>query len=258
VAGGRVANTSGFSLPNAKDCLLLVAGPINDYRLSFPETSKGEVSLLGLLEKGRAAMTDQVERVRDLVRRALVTDPNVTNKELFERAKEVAPEAVKDLTLLQFHARFRLPIIRNEMGPRERKPGERPSRRPRRRPAPRPAGSIRADLRELLVKFAVDLESASNRSELIRVVANVDKVIDDILALTRRVELPEPAPPAPAEPEPMPEPVAAPVPPEPRPSLAAASVRRPAPDPGRSMPTSRPAQSEHRWPPRPPNPFRDP
>jgi hypothetical protein len=204
------------------------------------------------------AMTDQVERVRDLVRRALVTDPNVTNKVLFERAREVAPEVVKDLSLLQFHARFRLPIIRNEMAPRERKPGERPSRRPRRRPAPRPAGSIRADLRELLVKFAVDLEAASNRSELIRVVANVDKVIDDILALTRRSELPEPARAAAVEPEPVPEPVAAPVPPEARPSLAAASVRRPAPDLGRSMPPSRPTPSEHRWPPRPPNPFRDP
>jgi hypothetical protein len=202
-------------------------------------------------------MTDQVERVRDLVRRALVTNPSVTNKELYERAMEVAPEAVKDLTLLQFHARFRLPIIRNEMVHRpDRKPGDRPARRPRRRPAPRPAGSMRADLRDLLVRFAVELESAGNRTDLIRVVAGMDKVIDEILALTRRAELPEQPVPEVAAPAPPPEPVAEPAP-ETRHPLAAA-IRRPAPEVGRSLPPTRPAPSEHRWPPRPPNPFREP
>ena len=168
---------------------------------------------------------DGVQRVKNMVRHSLVVSPKVTNRELFARAQEIAPQAVEGLSLRQFHARFRLPVLLNEMGNRrvrraraERTPeGEVAARpaatagssrkiqkttRPRRRAGASPAPGLEAAMREILVEFAVQLESAESRSDLVRVMGGVDGYTARILQIVERPRLrardvraePEPAP----------------------------------------------------------------
>lgn len=150
---------------------------------------------------------DPIERVKNMVRHSLVASPNVTNTELLTRAKEIAPQVVEGLSLRQFHAKFRLPIVRHEMI-RRRPPGEKPKPRtprttttadgtapvvsappaPRGRPKRQPivADAVAAiEIRKVLFEFAVDLESAEGRRDLIRVAGGVDTYVGRILAIAR-------------------------------------------------------------------------
>jgi len=133
---------------------------------------------------------DPLDRVKDMVRRALATNPKVTNRELMERAREVAPSAVDGLSLQQFHARFRLPVLRHEMQPRQKQSEPRSRRRRPRTPAvataASPAASLTGELRDILVRFGVDLEAAASRSDLVRVVGGIDAYVNDILAVAQR------------------------------------------------------------------------
>jgi hypothetical protein len=138
---------------------------------------------------------EPIDRVKDMVRRALVTNPSVRNQELFDRAREIAPSVVEGLTLTQFHARFRLPILRNEMAKRP-EPAERKRRRRPRQPevAVTSGRSLRLELRDLFVRFAVDLENAQSRSDLVRVVAGIDAYIDEVVRITAAPAAPAPTP----------------------------------------------------------------
>ena len=181
---------------------------------------------------------DPVDRVKNMVRHALVASPSVTNRELYDRAKEIAPGVVDNLSLKQFHARFRLPITRFEIGAR-RKPkpatprassapsgsapaaerrrvgSTRKTRKPRRTAGAAIESNIIAapDVRDVLVDFAVALEQAGTRSELIQVMAKIDTYVQRILDLgveqTPSVEHHENgAPTSPVDVEPTEQPVA--------------------------------------------------
>jgi hypothetical protein len=171
---------------------------------------------------------DGIQRVKNMVRHSLVVSPKVTNRELFARAQEIAPQAVEGLSLRQFHARFRLPVLLNEMGikrarrarsePRAegdvaaRAPAAaRPSAKARKavRPRRRTDGSLapgaEAAVREILVEFAVQLEGAESRGDLVRVMGGVNDVVARILNVVRpprsQAEVgPPAAAPAPAAP----------------------------------------------------------
>ncbi len=152
---------------------------------------------------------DSVERVKNMVRHSLIAKPDVTNRELLARAKEIAPQAVEGLSLRQFHARFRLPIMRHEMGSRRRDAngakGKRAGGAARAKSGARTGASARsanggtrkrgasdgppADVRlhgavrEILIEFAVQLEEAESRSALVRAVSGVDTFVERIVAL---------------------------------------------------------------------------
>lgn len=164
---------------------------------------------------------DSVDRVKNMVRHSLIAKPDITNRELLARAREIAPQAVEGLSLRQFHARFRLPIMRHEMGNRRSASngvrakdaaGSRsaeaaaivpaagngdapPSAAPKTRRArgstrsARKTGAdalnVQAAIRDILLEFAVQLEEAETRGALIRAVGGVDAFVDRIAALTR-------------------------------------------------------------------------
>lgn len=152
---------------------------------------------------------DAVQRVKNMVRHSLIASPGVTNKELYARAHEIAPQAVEGLSLRQFHARFRLPVMVHEMGPRrKRKPKSvnrsaqvdsgsqggaaagavarpRKPRRSRAGKAAEPTAALQSEVREVLVEFAVRLEKAESRSDLVRVVGGVDEVAARILRIVQ-------------------------------------------------------------------------
>jgi hypothetical protein len=155
---------------------------------------------------------DPVERVKNMVRHTLVVKPDVSNRELMARAKEIAPEAVEGLSLRQFHGRFRLPVVRFEMTPKQRAkknggttkssaaaeatpsrngtakadpasvkkaPGR--SRKGRKKQAAEAAAIIDSNVRSVLVDFAVELEKAESRSELVTVMAGIDDYVKRIV-----------------------------------------------------------------------------
>jgi hypothetical protein len=171
-----------------------------------------------------------------MVRHTLVAKPDVSNRELFARAVEIAPAAVDGLSLRQFHARFRLPIVRHEMArrPRPRKDpavnatrkpasqGEPAQKRPKQRRPRRTrqqmaaaanhvaqTEAMRPEVRAALVEFAVQLEGAEQRIDLVRVVAGIDTFVDRILQLAKLhftgADRPAPAAPPAQAPEPVPE-----------------------------------------------------
>ena len=170
---------------------------------------------------------DPVERVKNMVRHSLVAKPDVSNRELFARAVEIAPAAVDGLSLRQFHARFRLPVIRHEMirKPRPKKEPSQTQSQPTASVAPgvrsQKAGrktrtvkqrrslayanhyseseAMRPEVRAALVEFAVQLEGAEERRDLVRVIAGMDTFVDRILDLARRHFTESGVPPVPAQ-----------------------------------------------------------
>jgi len=168
---------------------------------------------------------DPVERVKNMVRHSLVAKPDVSNRELFDRALEIAPAAVDGLSLRQFHARFRLPVIRHEMirKPRPKKepsqtqptasaaPGARNQKAGRKTRTVKQrrslayanhyseAEAMRPEVRAALVEFAVQLEGAEQRRDLVRVIAGMDTFVDRILDLARRHFMESGVPPLPPQ-----------------------------------------------------------
>jgi len=152
--------------------------------------------LVGIEVPNGGMCMDAIQRVRNMVRHSLVVKPDVRNEELFDRAKEIAPEVVKDLSIRQFHAKFRLPVLRHEMGrkkPRRQEAslgsdgggptvgGSATTKSSRKRTTRTRRGRSRAQpersaaVREVLVEFAMELEKAESRSERIRVMGDVDR-----------------------------------------------------------------------------------
>ncbi|MCI0434376.1 MAG: hypothetical protein L0271_12170 [Gemmatimonadetes bacterium] len=166
---------------------------------------------------------DSVDRVKNMVRRSLIVKPDITNKELLERAREIAPQAVEGLSLRQFHARYRLPILRHEIGERRRRSngdraGQRVARstsksdgaapsaaeastpaasssspnglpdtrtRSRRKTAQPETRALENAIREVLIEFAIQLGEAESRGALVRVIGGVDTVVTRLAAIAR-------------------------------------------------------------------------
>lgn len=162
---------------------------------------------------------DSVERVKNMVRHTLVVKPEVTNRELLARAMEIAPDAVEGLSLRQFHGRFRLPIMRFEMGSRRRtkkkeaaaaaaaaSPNGKPvaattaagvaaetsakppakTKRSRSKAGAASTAVVDTAVRDILVEFAVELEKAESRSDLVEVMGGVHTFVDRITAVARQ------------------------------------------------------------------------
>jgi len=121
-------------------------------------------------------MPKNQEKVMAFVQEELARNPEVATSELFEMAKKI-DSGVKNLSLRQFNARFPLQIKRKQTLAR-------PKRRPRGAAARRrltAATHGRAGVREVFLRFAEDLSSAEERKDLVRVLAAVDRYVDDAI-----------------------------------------------------------------------------
>ncbi len=123
------------------------------------------------------------EGVLSAVEAALKKKPNASVDELMEMAKGVNP-AIGKLSKRQFHARYPLQVKR-------RISTSKPGRRRTRKPAPRKRGTStkvngRDAVRAAFLRFASDLAGAEARKDVVRVVANVDKYVDEVLKAAGR------------------------------------------------------------------------
>jgi hypothetical protein len=119
------------------------------------------------------------EGVYSAVEAALKKKPSASVDELMEIAKRVSP-AIGKLTKRQFHARYPLQVKRR-MSPS--KPGRRRTRKAAPKRGARGA-SGREAVRSAFLRFASELAGADARKDVVRVVANVDKYVDEVLKAT--------------------------------------------------------------------------
>lgn len=122
----------------------------------------------------------------------MAKNPDIATKELFEKAKEEM-EAAGELTIRQFHARYPLQVKRRQSlaaggaksggGRRSKKPRSKGigRGRGRRRSTAAKASGNRDEVRTVLLKFASDLSAAEERKDLVGVLAQMDKYVDDVL-----------------------------------------------------------------------------
>jgi len=127
-------------------------------------------------------VSNSEDNVMAAVANALRENPAASVAELFELAKGVSP-AVAELSTRQFHARYPLQIKRKLAPPRKRGPGRKKTGL-RREPAKPADTGVREAVRTSILKFAQDLAAAEARKDVVKVVAGVDRYVDEILRVT--------------------------------------------------------------------------
>lgn len=130
-------------------------------------------------------MAETNEKVMALVEQEINKNPDVTNDELFEKARKV-DKSVTNLTRRQFHARYPLQVRRSiSLGgttARHRAPSKEAAAR---KAAARNAGSAdRVVVRGVLVQFARDVAAAEGKAEVLAVMGDVDKYVDRVVKAT--------------------------------------------------------------------------
>jgi len=126
-------------------------------------------------------MARVIDRVMNMVREELTKRPDVTTRELFDRAKKMEP-SMRSMTIRQFNATYPLQVKRSQM-PRSRRGG-------------RPAGSRRAADRErvraVLLDLAREVAAADDKGRLVEVVGGMDRWVDRVLGMgtRQRAEVP--------------------------------------------------------------------
>lgn len=125
-------------------------------------------------------MAQPDEKLMEFVEAEMKKEPDISSKALFEKARK-SIQAAKTLTIREFHARYPLQVKRKASlaaggGRRRRK-------KPQSRATSRRNNSAtrRDEVRAALLKFASDLSAAEERKDLVRVLAQVDDYVDEVL-----------------------------------------------------------------------------
>ena len=127
-------------------------------------------------------MADIDSKVLAAVESALKDNPSATVDELFELAQKVN-ESIADLSKRQFHARYPLQVKRKLSPPKARK-ARRSRSAAKKGSGGADANGAREAVRASFLKFAADLAGAEARKDVVRVVAGVDRYVDEVLKAT--------------------------------------------------------------------------
>jgi hypothetical protein len=129
-------------------------------------------------------MAEINEKVMEFVKETLDKSPKINLDELFERAKELSDD-VAELSKRQFNARYPLQVKRRlAQATRGKGSGRKTTAAARRRSrgvAAAKAEAARAATRQVLLRFAADLAGAEERKDLVKVLADVDRYVDEVL-----------------------------------------------------------------------------
>lgn len=132
----------------------------------------------------RHDMAERNEQVMEMVARELDRNSGIGSSRLHRMAIEIDP-SMSELSLRQFHARYPLQI----QAARKRAQGGGTRRRAKRQRAPQGArrtqtsaapASSRDAIRSVFLQFANDFADAKSRSDVVRVLSNVDAYVDRV------------------------------------------------------------------------------
>jgi len=121
-------------------------------------------------------MAERNEKVMEKVREELKKDPAMKSKPLYEQMQKV-DKSIGDLSVQQFHARYVLPIKRENAPKRPRKRRSSAKGGASRRRSPKQEAH-RQQLRGVFLEFAKDLADAEERGEIVRVMADLESYVD--------------------------------------------------------------------------------
>ena len=127
-------------------------------------------------------MANTDDAVLAAVADALKERPDASVEDLFDLAKKISPD-IAALSKRQFHARYPLQVKR-KLAPPRKGPGRRRKSAPRGAKAKSVDTSAREAVRASFLKFASDLAGAEARKDVVRVVASVDRYVDEVLKAT--------------------------------------------------------------------------
>lgn len=141
-------------------------------------------------------MAERNEKVFQRVRDELAKNPDTGSRDLYQIAKEVDGSLSGD-SLQQFHARYVLPIKREQSGSkggrrsRRAKGGKRGRAAAASAPAAQASGgrrrksggddAARTRARSVLLDFARDFADAETRSDIVQVLSRVDDYVERIV-----------------------------------------------------------------------------
>lgn len=158
-------------------------------------------------------MAKTIDRVMEMVRRALERDPDVRSAALYDQAKKV-DRRIGQLTLRQFHALYPLQVKRLAAGSKRARKQATATATPRRRGRPagsgrgpgRPAGTgrrgrppgsrnvqpaavssdgSRASVRGVLLELASAVARAENKADVIKVLSDMDAWVERVVRAAR-------------------------------------------------------------------------
>lgn len=126
-------------------------------------------------------MADRNEKVYKRIRQELMKTPDRGSSDLYEVAKGI-DSAMGEQTLQQFHARYVLPVKREQAkkrgGSRRTKP-----KTVAKKPVARRAAKTAIDrdhVRGVLLQFAKDFSAAESKTDIVGVMSRVDEYVDQI------------------------------------------------------------------------------
>lgn len=130
-------------------------------------------------------MAEVDEKVMSFVEETLRKSPKIQLADLFEKAKRVSA-SVQNLSKRQFNARYPLQVKRRmsqaRRGGRSTPRSSGASARSRTRTRPPASGNdARSAVRRVFLQFATDITGAEERKDLVRVLADVDRYVDQVL-----------------------------------------------------------------------------
>lgn len=114
-------------------------------------------------------MAETNEKVMSMVDQEIRKNSDITTRELYEKAKKVDGN-IANLTIRQFNARYPLQVRRKLAPPR-----------PRRRRKKGRSDEGRKEVRKVMLDFARNMASAEDMSEVVDLVAGVDKYVDRVM-----------------------------------------------------------------------------
>ena len=125
------------------------------------------------------------EKVMTFVEVTLKKSPEIELEDLFRRAKKVIP-SVGELSKRQFNARYPLQVKRRRALAERGKGAGRKKKAPPRGKSPKrvsiQASAPRDMVRQVFLRFATDIAAAEERKDLVKVLAGVDRYVDEVLA----------------------------------------------------------------------------
>jgi hypothetical protein len=115
----------------------------------------------------------------------LKKNPDIELEELFEATKKFK-RSIGGLSRRQFNARYPLQVKRRRaLAEKGRVPAKRKAStsapKKTRRPRHSAETSPRDDIRQVFLQFATHIAAAEERKDLVKVLANVDRYVDDVL-----------------------------------------------------------------------------
>lgn len=119
------------------------------------------------------------EKVMAMVAEELEKNPNITTKELRQKAEKIDKDIAK-LSDRQFHARYPLQIKRRMASSRPRRTA--PARRGRNRVQADAAD--RNAIRSVLLDFARAVAAAEGKADVVDVIGGVDKYVERVVKAT--------------------------------------------------------------------------